>query len=284
MMVLRKSTAITVLLVSTVIFWAGASRAQSGQSVDSESTPAAQPPTVVSGHPFSAISFVMRVRNLPDGKQKFVRYDNFPFQIARDSQGRIRMQQVKAIWCPPPTTLIFQPCFMSAVFVFDPAERTITDWWEGDPEYYGHGIVIVRLTDEQVESLETSTSVFPEDRYHPDEAVARVSKEDLGEQMIEGVRARGIRTTVTYPAGYSGNPTSITSIHEVWISKEMRLVLRVVDGNPQGEETIAGLEHISLDPDMGAFDPPPGRKIWYDRKNPLNATWAIEYSRNWFVK
>ena len=45
-------------------------------------------------------------------------------------------------------------------------------------------------------------------------------------------------------------------IHEEWRSEEMRLVLRVIDGDPSGIEKISGFEHMSLSPDSSLFTIP----------------------------
>ena len=281
---LCKLTSIAAMLAGTALFVICTSVAQFGPSGESESASAAEVPSIISGHPFSAISFVKAVINLPDGKQQFIRYENFPFQIARNSQGRVRVQDVDGVDCEPPATPIFAPCYVWRVIVFDPATRTLTHWAEGSNG--GHEAVTIKLSDQQVESGETSTSVMPEDHYQPHENATSVTTEKLGEKMIGEIRATGVRTTAIYSAGYSGSKTPITIIHEVWISKDLRLIVRVVDGNPQGEETIAGLKCVSLSPDLESFEPPAGWRIfrWYDKKSQKYADQSIEYLENWFVK
>ncbi len=278
-----KLTVFAALLVGAALSGARGSVAQAVPSAESKAASDVETPGIITGHPFSAISFVKTVRNLPNGKQQFLRYDNLPFQIARDSQGRVRIQDVNGVGCEPPTTLIFAPCHAWSVYVFDPAMRILTKWVEGDVA--GDGAVRVNLSNQQVKSGETSTSVMPEDHYQPDETATSVTTAKLGEKMIGKIRATGVRTTVVYPAGYSGNKTPITIIHEVWISKEMGLIVRVIDGNPQGEETIAGLKCVSLSPDLESFEPPAGRRIfrWYDKKSQKYADHQIQYLENWFV-
>ncbi len=99
----------------------------------------------------------------------------------------------------------------------------------------------------------------PDDVAEPGVMVQR-----LGKRSFKGVQATGIRTTVTR-AGPDGKPAS--TIHEVWTSAKMRLVLRVVDGDPQGEETVSGLTAISLSPDAKLFQLPEGRSLrhWEER-------------------
>jgi hypothetical protein len=64
----------------------------------------------------------------------------------------------------------------------------------------------------------------------------------------------------------------------------MRLVIRVIDGDPEGDEVISGLEHISLSPKSSLFQPPLDR-ILRDAKN---RSWAADHNiadlADWFVR
>ena len=48
------------------------------------------------------------------------------------------------------------------------------------------------------------------------------TKEDLGEQVIEGVTAKGTRTTTVIPAGAIGNELPITVTSEEWFSPDLQ--------------------------------------------------------------
>lgn len=78
---------------------------------------------------------------------------------------------------------------------------------------------------------------------------------------MDGIQARGTRWTLRYKVNQDDQVLQRTRIHEVWTSAEMRLVVRVIDGDPDGEETIWGLEKISRTPDSSLFHPPDGYEI-----------------------
>ena len=83
-------------------------------------------------------------------------------------------------------------------------------------------------------------------------------------------------------AGADGKAT--VTIHEVWTSTKMRLVLRVVDGDPLGEETVSGLNYISLTPDPGLFTPPEGRILRHWKDGSDEAINDIVHLSQWLVK
>ena len=100
---------------------------------------------------------------------------------------------------------------------------------------------------------------------------------------MEGVAVTGVRTTTVLPAGYKGNQTPVTTIHEVWSSEAMKLVIRVIDGDPNKEVTISGLEHLSRAPDPSLFHPPDGYRItpsdrseYVDYDITLLAEWGVK--------
>jgi hypothetical protein len=239
----------------------------------------------VAGHPFSAASYVRTVRNLPNGKQQLIRFERFPYQLARDRDGRVRFESAgKIVDCDQPTLSDHPACPLWEVKVFDPAGRTLAHWGEGERD--AHQSVTVWLSAEQVESAENSTTAMPEDVPEPETDAMSVTTEDLGEKTVEGLRATGARTTTMYPAGHSGNKTPIAIIHEVWTSQEMRLVVKIVDGDPHGEETISDLERVSLQPDLSSFDPPSGY-VTHLRKGSKSQSyedWDIERLKDWFVR
>ncbi len=86
--------------------------------------------------------------------------------------------------------------------------------------------------------------------------------EDLGTTTIQGVEARGTRTTTTIPAGEIGNDQPIVTTSEHWISRDFGLVVREITDDPRtGKRTR---ELVSLDrgePDIAAFQPPDGYDV-----------------------
>ena len=60
----------------------------------------------------------------------------------------------------------------------------------------------------------------------------------------------------------------------------------VIDGDPNGEETVRGLKKISLAPDAALFRPPDGYKMEHRRSDHWEAHNFIaedfEYLKSWF--
>lgn len=237
------------------------------------------------GHPFSAIKYAWRVRVLPDGKQQFIRNDHYPIQIARDAIGRLRMQQIDDAdldpACDQPTKMVPPPCPAWSVFVVDPGAQTVSHWPEG--EFAAHITLAMPLSQSNLERTIRSTSELPEVPSEVDLQVSSVSTANLGGKLIDGVTAYGVRTTVVYPVGYSGDRAPQTRIHEVWTAPDLKLIIRVVDGDPQGFETIWGLRKISLHPDPSLFQAP----IGYQMQHQISDVWAehdFDSLESWFAK
>jgi hypothetical protein len=63
----------------------------------------------------------------------------------------------------------------------------------------------------------------------------------------------------------------------------MKLIVRVIDGDPNGIETIWGLEKVSMHPDPAEFRAPAG----YELQHQISGVWAkndFEYLQTWFKK
>ena len=85
--------------------------------------------------------------------------------------------------------------------------------------------------------------------------------EDLGEQNIEGVSAKGSRTITTIPAGAIGNERPIETIYEKWYSDELQMVVHSKSSDPRfGEQTYRLTNINRSEPDPSLFTPPPGYK------------------------
>ena len=78
-----------------------------------------------------------------------------------------------------------------------------------------------------------------------------VPVEDLGTQIINGVRAKGSRTTVTIPVGQIGNDREIKIVSERWFSEDLGMLLKSSNKDPRFGETTYELNNIL----QGAQDP-----------------------------
>jgi hypothetical protein len=85
----------------------------------------------------------------------------------------------------------------------------------------------------------------------------REVKEDLGEQLIDGVKATGTRTTVTIPVGEIGNERPIDIVNERWYSAELQMVVMTRHSDPRTGETTYKLTNINrTEPARSLFEVP----------------------------
>ena len=98
--------------------------------------------------------------------------------------------------------------------------------------------------------------------------------EDLGTQVMEGVRATGTRTTATIPAGAIGNERPIVTTSERWFSSELGVVVMSKHSDPRlGTTTYRLTDVVRNDPDPSLFQVPsdytvkdaPGRTLMLRR-------------------
>jgi len=219
--------------------------------------------SLVVGHPFTAIKYARRVRVHADGKLQFVRNLRCPTSIARDADGRLTMQDVnvesvssECRWVDTPTPPV---CPNREVFVVDPVAHTWTHWLEGDSAH--RAAIKFPLTPERLNEAVTSTTLLPALEPSFTDEDGKIRTVDLGDREIETVPAHGFRWTLLYDENRDGHSVHRTRIHEVWTSVSMQLILRVIDGDPSGEQTVWGLERISAAPAASLFQPPNGYQV-----------------------
>jgi hypothetical protein len=87
-------------------------------------------------------------------------------------------------------------------------------------------------------------------------------EEDLGQQVLEGVTARGTRTTTVIPAGAIGNELPITVTSEEWFSPDLNVLVMTKHADPRSGETTYRLTGITRgEPDPSLFELPAGVTI-----------------------
>ncbi len=218
---------------------------------------------LITGHPFTAIKYAHRVKVLPDGKLRFIRNERYPTRIARDAYGRLMMQVIHSDdllpECDRLAMLVPPVCPVWGVFVIDPVAHTVTHWLEG--ERAGKAAADFPLTHSRLEEAADASSSLP--ALEPDfsEEDGEVSTVDLGDSIIEGTRVHGVRSTLRYDANHDGRTVHRERVHEAWTSEEMQLIVRVIEGDPKGEETVWGLENISLAPEASLFHVPDAYRL-----------------------
>lgn len=86
--------------------------------------------------------------------------------------------------------------------------------------------------------------------------------EDLGQQVLEGVLARGSRQTQTIPAGTIGNERAIEIVAEQWYSKDIEAVVLRRNVDPRFGETSYRLVHlVRSEPSPDLFTVPQGYEL-----------------------
>jgi hypothetical protein len=88
-------------------------------------------------------------------------------------------------------------------------------------------------------------------------ALPKPESEDLGTRTIEGLEAKGTRTTVTIPAGEMGNEKPLVIVTERWYSPELSTVVMSRHSDPRMGETTFRLTQVSRgEPDRSLFEVP----------------------------
>ncbi len=273
--------AVATLLVGLITTGSRLADAQAGDSVGSATDPDASQPEIVTGEAFSAVKYTRTVQVQPNGK-RLITAEGHHILMARDRSGKIYMTGVEETpenTCDLSSLGKLPLCEAWSNFLFDPTGGTMTHWMRGKrggKDQY----VVVKLSDEQIAEAERLTSALESTRAEPAGDEPGITIRNLGERLIGNVKATGVITTVTH-SGSGANPA--TTIHEVWTSAKMRLVLRVVDGDPHGEETVSGLNHISLTPDAALFQAPTDR-ILRQTKESRFASGDMNDLSGWLLK
>lgn len=242
---------------------------------------------VVTDRPFAAVSVAKRVRHGADGKEIFVRYERPYYLLERDGAGRIRIE-IDSKEAPLTELPVVMPAPASdywVIEVFDPAQRLTTHWGEG-PIAEGKESATQELTQDQMETLAKQTVQMPALEWAPPEGAKDITEEDLGVQEIAGIQASGKRITARYNIEGVTPGAEKTLIHEVWVSTEMHLVMRVVEGDPQGEEVICELEAKEHPYSSRDMQSPVGRaeQRWHTESLRYAYPQCMEALSYWFVE
>jgi hypothetical protein len=90
------------------------------------------------------------------------------------------------------------------------------------------------------------------------EAMGNTTREDLGQQTIEGVTATGTRATTEIPAGAIGNDQPIKVVSEQWYSPELQVLVLTKHNDPRSGETTYRLTNVvRAEPVRSQFELPP---------------------------
>ncbi|HET7219777.1 MAG TPA: hypothetical protein VFJ02_17090 [Vicinamibacterales bacterium] len=86
---------------------------------------------------------------------------------------------------------------------------------------------------------------------------ANINKEDLGSQIIDGVMAKGTRSTTTIEAGAIGNAQPIHIVSEQWYSEDLKVLVMTKHSDPRTGDTTYRLTNVQLaEPPQSLFQVP----------------------------
>jgi hypothetical protein len=237
---------------------------------------------VTTGAPYSAETTNEFVQVLPDGNRISRRTVS---RVYRDSQGRTRTEefetngpllgsnvtQVITITDPVAgTTYMLYPETHTAVqnnTVIVKAFKTVPDGT--DVTTSGVNVVLDKAEAEkkaaEAAHITFSYSTAPGaggNLYYSLESDKNTTREDLGEQMIEGVLATGRRSTTVIPAGTIGNDQPIRVVSEQWTSKDLGILVMTRHSDPRSGETTYRATNINrAEPDPTLFQLPADYKL-----------------------
>jgi hypothetical protein len=198
--------------------------------------------------PYSADQESETTRTLADGTHIVSKTRS---RMYRDSQGRMRRE-------------MFAPDYLQArEGSQEPNTINITDPVEGvqyslNPRNHTamRNPFGVRRTDPPQPPPKPPVNVRPPSP-PPRELMPHSQSEDLGTQMIEGVWAKGTRTTTTIPANSVGNDRPIVSVVENWLSEELGLNVSMKRSDPRYGDVTERVTNIDRsEPDPALFRPP----------------------------
>jgi hypothetical protein len=214
------------------------------------------------GAPYSAEATTEFQQTLADGN-RIVRKSIV--RIYRDSEGRVRRENVTADGAEIESVTIVDPITETSVILEPPSRMAIVD---------NRVRVVLRdsgpapaLEAERKKAVEGEMRRKIESKDVPTLSVPRarasmaselVARQDLGERIIGGVNARGTRTTTTIPAGAIGNDHPIRIVSEEWFSPDLQVLVLTKHSDPRSGETTYTLSNIvRAEPDRSLFEIPP---------------------------
>jgi len=195
----------------------------------------------LTGKPFSGRSTTEWTRTLEDGT---VVSTHLFAMVARDSQGRIYRERRHFV----PTDSNQQSALTHILF-FDPLTQTRTEC-----------SVATHLCD--VTGYHAPTTFTPPPVGPIGDGTSFRGRDNLGDDIIDGLKVIGTRDTITLNAGVVGNSQPLVSTREFWYSPDLQINLAVTRKDPrQGTQVIRVGELSRAEPDPALFKVPAGFRI-----------------------
>jgi hypothetical protein len=202
----------------------------------------AGPMSTLAGAPYTAQAVTQRVQMLADGNRITQTTTN---NVARDSKGRVRREESLPVTgngnAEPPHLVLIEDPVAGLHITLDSNSKTAT-----------------KLTLQNAKRAAEARAFMILDGVHTNgKTGSQTVSSDLGTQTIEGVMAKGTRTTHTISAGEIGNDLPIVITTETWFSPELKVMVMSKSSDPRIGETTYKLTNLSRsEPDPGLFQIP----------------------------
>ncbi|MGA7831667.1 MAG: hypothetical protein WCA21_11955 [Terracidiphilus sp.] len=243
-------------IIGVMALVAGMALPAAGQVVRNQTTRVEIAHPRVALLPYTAEYKITRIRTLGDGST--ITQESTE-TVALDSQGR-RMTATTSV------PLTGDQIRKTRVTVFDPVAHTNSIW--GVP---GEKMTVMQMplpgaARPSCAAATPGSTAMPAripNKIAPN--AIRPITEDLGTDTIQGVEARGHRTTITTPAGTIGNDAPLVRTNEVWTASApglRGLLVRSVSDDPQAGKMNRELTNFTqAEPDASVFQPPSDYEI-----------------------
>jgi hypothetical protein len=201
--------------------------------------------------PYTAIRKTTRVQKLADGTT--ITHEN-TVKEARDSRGRTYHESRPEV---VPGGDGDAPNFVF-VTVHDPVNRVNISWnsrsKEATVNHFPDASQVRRAEAPPAKNFPSTPTVRAE--------MPRPETEDLGIKTINGLEAKGMRTTRVIPAGSEGNDQPLTVINEAWFAKALGVPVMTINDDPRtGTSTMELTEIEPGEPDAALFQVPEGYTV-----------------------
>jgi hypothetical protein len=220
----------------------------------------------VKGAPYSAEAVTETTQALADGNRISTHRSTMQY---RDGLGRERREETMMIMpssqgSAPKIVLISDPV-SNTNYTLNPQERTAQKMpgmmiRKGQTFQYTEVRNVVGQT--QTVNLAGGLTVSSHMILNGSSDNGTVKTEDLGTQLVEGVSAKGSRTTHTIPAGQIGNQQPIQVVDENWFSPELQITVMTRHTDPREGETVYRLTNVlRAEPDPSLFQVPADYRV-----------------------
>lgn len=161
--------------------------------------------------------------------------------VARDSQGRIYRERRHFV--PSDSA---QQSALTHILIYDPISRTQTEC-----------SLQTRLCNTRGYYAPTTFTPPPVGPFR--DGTGSLSRENIGDDVIDGLDVVGSRETISLNPGVVGNGQPLISMREFWYSPELQVNLAITRKDPrEGTQVIRVGDLSRADPDPALFKIPPG--------------------------